>query len=125
MRLRECRLVIALRVLPHKKARETAAFSFICIHRKSGVAEPPGMRDVINATAEGASVPRVVKVKCQRRVNLYGWLQTLRRLPRPVANTCHPFAVCARWPKRNSSAVACNSEPLADEPVSLYLEALQ
>jgi hypothetical protein len=53
------------------------------------------MRDVIGATAEAASVPGVVKVEGERRVDANSRVQAFGRLPRTVTHSGDGFFLYA------------------------------
>src|SRR3954454_10976051 len=82
-----------------EKSREATALSFIGVYRKSRVAAPAGMCDMISATSQRSFIPGVNNVKRQRSLYTNGVVQAVGGLPGAKANTGDIFAYRSRGMK--------------------------
>src|SRR5262249_22624759 len=99
------------------EAREAARFGFVGINRKCLVVAPAGMRHVIDAAAERATVPAVDDVEGERRVHVDGRMQRRGKLPCLEGEAGEVFAASPGWRQRNAAAVARYNVPRGVEPL--------
>src|SRR3974390_2043629 len=66
---------------------------------------PPGVGDMIGASAEAPLGPGIVEVESERSVDTDRRMKALWRLPRPVTDAGDAFAIRAGWMQGNAAAV--------------------
>ena len=97
----------ARRVSVVLEPRLAPRFGLVVVDRHGIVVAPARVRDLIDAAAQRAVVPRVVDVERQRSMRLHHRMQTLGRGPGLVANTADSLARryrCQRHPAARSTA---------------------
>src|SRR5436190_19013440 len=82
---------------------ESAALGFVGIDGESGIAASPGMSHVIGATANAAVVPGIHDVENEWCVDTNRRVQATGRLPRPISDAGHIFAIDAGRVERDDS----------------------
>src|SRR5579884_4510141 len=104
------------RVPEFEEAPQPPAFGFVSVHRQFRVIHTARMRDMILAAADGALVPSVHKIECERRVNADVRMQTFRRLPGAKTDSRDVLALRAGRMQRHCPAIAGELMARASHP---------
>src|SRR5437868_11995856 len=117
--------IILLRRAVRDKSSQSSALGLIGVDWKTGIISSAGMRDVILAPAQRSTVPGVVEVDNQRRLDADSWLETDGGLPGAEPDAGDTFAVDACAMQRHSPSVHSDGETIVHESACLELEAFE
>ena len=88
------------------EARQPAALGFVGVDGERLVIASARVGHVVGASTERPAVPGIHQIEDERRMHADGGLQTLGRLPGPVADPAHLIARGARRMQGDPPAVA-------------------
>src|SRR5262249_1327190 len=106
------------------EARQAPRLRFIRVHQQRLVAASARMGNVVDAAAERTAAPAIENVEGERGVDIDGWVQRRRQLPRLEAYAGDVFAGAAGWRQRNEPPVAADGTTAGIETIDLHLQPL-
>lgn len=108
-----------------RKSGNSPAFGFIFIHREGFIIPPARMADIISTAPHGLFCPQIHNIENQRGVYRNGRMQTIGRLPGPVADACHKDAFNTSGLQGQSSAIAGDDVTGIGHPLDFDLHSFQ